>query len=84
MDIFWWTCGDSNPRPSQCECDALPTELQAHKRILFHVEHMECQFWCPRRELNPHRILRTDPLYPLSYRGMEAVSVVKFIRANLS
>ena len=22
--------------------------------------------WCALRELNPHRILRTDPLYPLS------------------
>ncbi len=24
-----WTCGDLNPRPLQCDCSALPTELQA-------------------------------------------------------
>ena len=26
----WWTVGDSNPRPQQCERCALPTELTAH------------------------------------------------------
>ena len=26
---FWWTRGDSNSRPPQCECDALPTALRA-------------------------------------------------------
>jgi hypothetical protein len=25
---LWWSCGDSNPRPLQCECSALPAELQ--------------------------------------------------------
>ena len=24
----WWSWGDSNPRPPQCDCGALPTELQ--------------------------------------------------------
>jgi hypothetical protein len=27
---FWWTRGDSNPSPLQCECSALPNELLAH------------------------------------------------------
>ena len=27
---FWWTAGDSNPRPPRCERDALPAELAAH------------------------------------------------------
>ena len=27
----WWSWGDSNPRPPQCECGALPTELQPHR-----------------------------------------------------
>ena len=26
----WWTWSDSNRRPLQCECSALPTALQAH------------------------------------------------------
>lgn len=26
---YWWTVGESNPRPLQCECNALPTELTA-------------------------------------------------------
>ena len=26
----WWTEWESNPRPLQCECSALPTELPAH------------------------------------------------------
>ena len=26
----WWSWGDSNPRPEQCDCPALPTELQPH------------------------------------------------------
>ena len=27
---IWWTVRESNPRPLQCECSALPTELTAH------------------------------------------------------
>ena len=27
---FWWTRGDSNPRPHRCERCALPAELHAH------------------------------------------------------
>lgn len=26
---FWWTRRESNPRPLQCECSTLPTELRA-------------------------------------------------------
>ena len=28
---IWWTRGDSNSRPLQCECNALPAALRAHK-----------------------------------------------------
>ena len=28
---FWWTRGESNPWPPQCECGALPIELRAQK-----------------------------------------------------
>ena len=27
-----WSRGESNPRPLQCECSALPTELRPHRR----------------------------------------------------
>ncbi len=26
----WWTVGESNPRPPECDSGALPTELTAH------------------------------------------------------
>jgi hypothetical protein len=29
---YWWTAGDSNPRPPRCERDALPAELAALRR----------------------------------------------------
>ena len=29
----WWMLGDSNPRPSPCKGDALPTELSIHTYI---------------------------------------------------
>ena len=29
--IKWWAVLDSNQRPPQCQCDALPTALTAHK-----------------------------------------------------
>ena len=31
--FLWWTRSDSNRRPPQCECGALPTALQAHNDI---------------------------------------------------
>ncbi len=34
--------------------------------------------WCPRRELNPHLILRTDLLYPLSYKGIFLMNISVF------
>gem|GEM_PF-4115320 len=44
--FVWWTEGDSNPRPLQCECSALPTELSAQKvsrnvsrETLLHISH---------------------------------------------
>ena len=33
MVFFQWTWSDSNRRPPQCECGALPTALQAHNDI---------------------------------------------------
>ena len=31
---------------------------------------LQFPMWCPRKELNPHLILRTDLLCPLSYGGV--------------
>ncbi len=28
MACYWWSCGESNPGPLQCDCSALPSELQ--------------------------------------------------------
>ena len=36
-------------------------------QLMFHVKRTSR--WCPWRESNPHLILRTDLLYPLSYKG---------------
>ena len=43
--FFWWTRSDSNRRPPQCECDALPTALQAQKNYTTHYNHFSqaCQ-----------------------------------------
>lgn len=30
--IWWWSDGDSNPGPSACKADALPTELSPQNR----------------------------------------------------
>ncbi len=30
--LNWWSWGESNPRPSDCQPDALPAELQPHGR----------------------------------------------------
>ena len=27
-NLAWWSCGESNPGPLQCDCSALPSELQ--------------------------------------------------------
>lgn len=35
--------------------------------------------WCPQKESNLHRILRTDPLYPLSYEGVSPESSMSFL-----
>src|ERR1700719_4272061 len=32
VEYFWWTRGDSNPRPPRCERGALPAELLAHEQ----------------------------------------------------
>ena len=32
--LFWWSIGESNPWPSQCECDALPTALMPRMLLL--------------------------------------------------
>ncbi len=29
--------------------------------------------WCPQKESNLHHLLRTEPLYPLSYKGFLSV-----------
>src|SRR5438445_7788560 len=41
---FWWTRGDSNPRPPRCERGALPAELLAHEQQLnFSKRRRPCQ-----------------------------------------
>jgi hypothetical protein len=42
---FWWTRGDSNPRPPRCERGALPAELLAHEQQQIHLSKAEmgCQ-----------------------------------------
>src|SRR5580704_19466958 len=35
--VFWWTWGDSNPRPPACKAGALPTELHAHRVVIPYV-----------------------------------------------
>src|SRR5207245_801858 len=41
---FWWTRGDSNPRPPRCERGALPAELLAHEQhVKFSKRLMPCQ-----------------------------------------
>ncbi len=31
LNNSWWSWGDSNSPPLQCECSALPNELQPHE-----------------------------------------------------
>ena len=73
VGCFWWTSGDSNPIPPQCECGALPDELLARALrtddTISNGRWLSSKVWCPRRELNPHLLLRTEQLYPLSYKG---------------
>src|SRR5215467_4360984 len=41
---YWWTRGDSNPRPPRCERGALPAELLAHEQqIHLNKAEMGCQ-----------------------------------------
>ena len=35
MAMYWWSRGDLNPRPRQCECRALPTELRPHESFVY-------------------------------------------------
>lgn len=35
-DSIWWTRRESNPRPLQCECSTLPTELRARAIVIIH------------------------------------------------
>lgn len=39
------------------------------------VSNLQFPIWCPRRELNPHRILRTDLFYPLNYEGKRSLKL---------
>ena len=38
IGFVWWSRGESNPRPPQCHCGALPTELRPHTKERFIVE----------------------------------------------
>ena len=41
-----WTCGDLNPRPLQCDCSALPTELRPpEERREYTVMRISGQTW---------------------------------------
>ena len=54
--------GDSNPRPSDYESPALPTELQAR----------ETKKWCPEGDSNPHSLRKQIlnlPCLPISPPG---------------
>ena len=42
----WWRYGDSNPRPSHCERDALPAELYPQK-VDFSISLAKCFFAIP-------------------------------------
>src|SRR5215467_12083139 len=44
VQLYWWTRGDSNPRPPRCERGALPAELLAHEQqIHFSKAEIGCQ-----------------------------------------
>src|SRR5207245_11459610 len=54
---FWWTRGDSNPRPPRCERGALPAELLAHEQhVKFSKRLMPCQRAVFRGRALSHRI----------------------------
>ncbi len=46
--IKWWSAGDSNSSPRQCECRALPDELAPHVENYI-TEEVKNQFKWPRR-----------------------------------
>jgi len=54
MRLFWWTSGESNPRPLQCECSALPSELLARTSVLtssdLNVPRETMVVWSPDHE----------------------------------
>ena len=61
MSLFWWTSGESNPRPLQCECSALPSELLARTKLLSSRFEMflvkQYSLWSPDND--PSTTLRT-------------------------
>ena len=67
--FFWWTRSDSNRRPPQCECDALPAALLAHSSAYWRNRFIIAQLppLCNAKNctnlavLCPNRIARTAP-----------------------
>ena len=67
--FFWWTSSDSNRRPPQCECDALPAALLAHSSAYWRNRFIIAQLppLCNAKNctnlavLCPNRIARTAP-----------------------
>ena len=65
----WWTRSDSNRRPPQCECDALPAALLAHSSAYWRNRFIIAQLppLCNAKNctnlavLCPNRIARTAP-----------------------
>src|SRR5690606_23060008 len=57
--VLWWTWRESNSLPPQCECGALPDELQAPMQAILRHKHelakrssvdVSRETWCPREE----------------------------------
>ena len=67
--FFWWTRSDSNRRPPQCECDALPAALLAHSSAYWRNRFIIAQLppLCNAKNCTnlavrcPNRIARTAP-----------------------
>ena len=67
--FLWWTRSDSNRRPPQCECDALPAALLAHSSAYWRNRFIIAQLppLCNAKNctnlavLCPNRIARTAP-----------------------
>lgn len=61
--VSWWRYGDSNPRPSECEPDALPSELYPRVNYiilrnftLINRYHLFTPYFCGKTQIfyNPH------------------------------